>query len=102
MTPWLKTVVAYTTEALMDDGLKNVKGIQQVGDIFIYPREYFSPINIISGKLHITANTYSIHRYMGSWYDNQSKSFKAILRNFLPEWVFIINNRVKRRKYKIR
>lgn len=102
MTPWLKTVVAYTTEALMDDGLKNVKGIQQVGDFFIYPREYFSPINVITGKKHITVNTHTIHHYMGSWDENKSKSFKGVLRSLLPEWVFIMNNKIKRRKYRIK
>ena len=50
MSPWLKTIVAYTTEVLMEDGLQNVRGIQQVGDITIYPHEYFAPINVITGR----------------------------------------------------
>ena len=118
MDPWFKTIVAYTTEKLMDEGLRNVKGIQQVGDITVYPHEYFAPIDVITGRLHITPNTYTIHRYMGSWdkvndndnvnqndNGNLSFSFKKLkkrLRSVLPEWVFYMNNRIKRRKYKIK
>lgn len=118
MDPWFKTIVAYTTEALMEVGLQNVKGIQQVGDIIVYPHEYFAPIDVITGRLHITPNTYTIHRYMGSWdkvndndnanqNDNRNlifsfKKLKNRLRSVLPEWVFYMNNRIKRRKYRIK
>ena len=101
MNPWLKTIVAYTTEALMEEGLKNVKGIQQVGDITVYPHEFFAPINVISGKLHVTPNTHTIHHYMGSW-DIKNHSIKDVIRNIMPEWVFFLNNRIKRRKYRIK
>ena len=108
MNPWLKTIVAYTTEALMEEGLRNVKGIQQVGDITVYPHEYFAPIDVITGRLHITPNTYTIHRYMGSWGDNLNVNanlninyLKKRLRDALPEWVFYLNNRIKRRRYSI-
>lgn len=118
MNPWLKTIVAYTTEKLMDEGLRNVKGIQQVGDITVYPHEFFAPIDVITGRLHTTPNTYTIHRYMGSWdkvNDNDNvnqndngklifsfKKLKRKVRSVLPEWVFYLNNRIKRRKYRIK
>lgn len=111
---WFKTIVAYTTETLMEDGLQNKKGIQQVGDITVYPHEYFAPIDVITGRLHITQNTYTIHRYMGSW-DNENvnenkngnlifsfKRLKKRLRSVLPEWVLYMNNKIKRRKYQIK
>lgn len=129
---WFKTIVAYTTEALMEEGLENKRGIQQVGDITVYPHEYFAPIDVITGRLHITPNTYTIHRYMGSWdkvndndndnvnqNDNDNvnirssllaslaknfsfKKLKRKLRNLVPEWVFYMNNRIKRSRYKVR
>lgn len=106
MTPWLKTIVAYTTEALMEEGLENKSGIQQVGDITVYPHEYFAPIDVITGRLHITQNTYTIHRYMGSWDENNGnpgiKALKRKLRNLVPEWVFYMNNRIKRSRFKVR
>lgn len=106
MNPWLKTIVAYTTEALMEEGLENKRGIQQVGDITVYPHEYFAPIDVITGRLHITPNTYTIHRYMGSWDDHSGnfgfKELKRKLRNLVPEWVFYMNNRIKRSRFKVR
>ena len=101
MNPWLKTIVAHTTEMLCQKGLKNVQGIQQVDDITIYPGEYFAPINPISRRLHITANTRTIHRYMASWSQQTHKSWKDYLRHYMPEWVFFLNNRIKRRRFKL-
>ena len=100
--PWGKTIVAYTTEELCRLGLKNVQGIQEVQGIKVYPSEYFSPIDVISGKLHITENTYTIHRYMGSWGDKRHRSWKDLIRSYIPEWVFYMNNKIKRRRYKIK
>ena len=100
--PWGKTIVAYTTEELCKMGLENVQGIQEVHGIKVYPSEYFSPIDVISGKLHITKNTYTIHRYMGSWGDKRHRSWKDLIRSYIPEWVFYLNNRIKRRRYKIK
>lgn len=97
---WYKTIVAYTTESLCEEGLKNIKGVQVVDGINVYPHDYFSPINMISGKLHVTPNTHTIHRFMGSW-GVKKKSLKDIIRESLPEWIFILNNRIKRRKYRV-
>lgn len=98
---WYKTIVAYTTEMLCSMGLKNVKGIQKVEDITIYPREYFAPIDVITGRLRITNNTHTIHRYMGSW-NKGKRSWKDIIRQCTPSWVFYLNNRIKRKNYKVR
>lgn len=98
---WYKTIVAYTTEMLCSRGLKNVHGLQKIDDINIYPKEYFAPIDVITGRLRITQHTYTIHRYMGSWNNNKNK-WKNLVRNFIPSWVFYLNNRLKREKYKIK
>ena len=109
---WYKTIVAYTTEALCEQGLRNSKGIQCCfcegnDSITVYPSEYFAPINVVSGRLHITDNTRTIHRYMGSW--SASKvSVKGLgvrelllaIRGNMPEWVLIMMNKIKRRKYR--
>lgn len=100
--PWFKTVVAYTTEILCQRGLENKKGNQQVCDITIYPSEYFAPIKPVSGRIHITENTRTIHRYMGSWAIKSDKSLKKSVRSCLPECVLVAINKIKRNKYKIR
>ena len=100
--PWGKTIVAYTTEELCELGLRNVLGIQQVKDIRVYPSEYFSPIDIVTSRLHVTDNTVSIHRFTGTWGDSRHHSWKEAVKAYLPEWLFYLNNRIKRRRYKIK
>lgn len=63
----LTTIVDYTTDLLCKHGLQNVNEIQQVGDIYIYPVDYFCPISVHDGKLRITSNTRTIHHYAQSW-----------------------------------
>lgn len=127
---WYKTIVAYTTEMLCEYGLKNVKDIQTIdvsssslssnlsplpsessnhSSIAIYPSEYFAPINVITGRLHITENTRTIHRYMGSWNVSQvsvnrlgAREIAQIIRHYLPECILILMNKIKRRRYKVR
>ena len=63
----LYTIVERTTDLLRRHGLQETMEIQQVAGIKIYPAEYFCPINMNTGKLEITPNTCSIHRYAASW-----------------------------------
>ncbi len=69
----LKTVVDYTTEIFAKHGLKKDSEIQLVDGIYVYPKEYFCPMDYISGKLDITENTYSIHHYSASWHNEKEK-----------------------------
>jgi hypothetical protein len=63
------TVVVHTTNLLKQYGLKDVTGIQSVAGVTIYPKEYFNPLDDNTGKLTITQNTHSIHRYSKTWLD---------------------------------
>lgn len=63
----LTTVVKYTTDILKSYGLKNKEGIQKVGVITVYPKDYFNPLDDNTGKLNITDNTRSIHWYSKTW-----------------------------------
>lgn len=63
----LKTVVEYTTEVLSVHGLENIKDIQCISGIYIYPASYFCPISVKDGKLRITSDTRTIHHYAQSW-----------------------------------
>lgn len=65
-----KTIVDYTTEILMTAGLHRSTGIQAVGNLCIYPVEYFNPFDDLTGKLRMTENTRSIHWYSNSWSDS--------------------------------
>ena len=63
----LKTVVQYTTEVLCKHGLQNINAVQECAGVWIYPKEYFCPIDYVSKKTVITSNTRSIHHFAESW-----------------------------------
>ena len=80
------TVVHIATKVLFENGLRNVPGIQRVADdCYIYPSEYFCPINVTTGRIHVEKNTRTIHHYAGTWVDNKF-SLKELLKRVLPEW----------------
>lgn len=61
------TIVVHTTNVLKRYGLKMTEGIQFVKGIYIYPQEYFNPLDDATGRLRITTNTRTIHWYSKSW-----------------------------------
>lgn len=77
-----ETVVTKTTKVLCERGMQNIKGIQRVGEVTIYPKEYFNPMNSNTGKMDITENTHSIHWYNMSWMDSRTKVKSKITRVF--------------------
>ena len=78
------TIVHIATEVLLKSGLTRQQGIQQVGDVWIYPAEYFCPINLKTGRIHVKANTRTIHHYAGTWQEKHF-SLKEWLKKVLPE-----------------
>lgn len=91
-----KTIVHHTTDALQDAGLGKDR-LQKIHGITIYPAEYFAPIHFVTKRLHITRNTRTIHRYMGSWAEKKV-SVKDKVRMTLPEWLLIMINRCRRKE----
>ena len=77
-----KTVVQYTTELLCEHGLQNTPDLQQVAGVWIYPKEYFCPIDYHTKECHITKRTHSIHHFAGSWLGMSSK-FKNMIQKVL-------------------
>ena len=61
------TVVEYTTKLLEKKGYKISNSIQIVDNIWIYPKEYFCPLDYKKNRLQITDKTCTIHHYMASW-----------------------------------
>lgn len=51
-----------------------------VGDVCIYPDEYFSPLDYDTHELNITDKTYAIHWYGESWLSEKKKRAKALKR----------------------
>lgn len=88
------TVVRYTTDILLKNGLSNVSGIQNIAGLNIYPKEYFNPLNDLTGKLEKTENTHSIHWYSKTWLSKGeilrskiTKPFHRIFGNNCFKWL---------------
>lgn len=79
------TVVDICTKVLMESGLQNVVGIQKVeGECYVYPSEYFCPVNVTTGCIHVEKNTRTIHHFAGTWMDKKF-SIKDSIKRILPE-----------------
>lgn len=61
------TVVKRVTEVLKSEGYKGTGEIEKVGNIVIYPTDYFCPMDYENRVINITENTFSIHHYSSSW-----------------------------------
>lgn len=65
------TVVDRTTNMLKKYNFKESNAIQLIKDIYIYPPEYFCPLDYTTGNLNVTENSRSIHWYDASWLDQR-------------------------------
>ena len=84
----LETVVIYTTKALYDLGLQNIKEQQTIGNITIYPKEYFCPMDYKTGELMISEETRTVHHYAARWFTEEQRSIQKLrykYARFLPE-----------------
>ena len=81
-----ETVVHIATRILFENGMQNVQGIQQVDGFWIYPKEYFCPIDVTTMRIHPTPNSRTIHHYAGTWIDGKRATLMK-LKYMLPESV---------------
>lgn len=65
----LTTIVAYTSQALADKGLKSVNEVQEAAGITVYPTDRFNPLDDFTGRLRRTPDTLSIHWFDKTWCD---------------------------------
>lgn len=74
-----ETVVGIISDLINSEKYtKDVNGIVYVKDIYVYPPEYFCPLNFYTGELIITNNTRSIHHYQTSWVNKEENIFRKI------------------------
>lgn len=70
----LTTVVEIVSNIFRKYGLTEKSEIQNISGIMVYPAEYFSPKDFKTHRLNITENTYTIHWYDASWFDDVMKT----------------------------
>lgn len=78
-------VVGLTTRELYSCGMKPSEDIQKVCGIWLYPADFFCPMNAATGIISLTDRTVSIHHYDASWIDHKSFRFKLHL---MKNWIF--------------
>ena len=61
-------------------GFKADGSYQKIGNVSVYPADYFNPYEDATGRLKITENTYSIHWFAKSW-----MSRKSLIRSTLSK-----------------
>ena len=58
--------------------------VEKMGEIPVFPPEFFSPKSYKTGKLECSSNTYSVHHFAGSWLvDTPLQSFEKKVWNAL-------------------
>lgn len=72
----MTTIVTYTTRELYAHGMKPSEDIQQVDGIWIYPADYFCPMDSTTGITTLSERTVTIHHYDCSWMDHNTVSFR--------------------------
>lgn len=82
------TMIPMVTDILKSHGMKDVNEVQKVAGVWIYPQEYFNPLDALTGELKVTENTRTIHWYMASWLPKQNgfvKKVKQLVRRVLSK-----------------
>lgn len=90
-------VVNITTRILVKNGLTNIEGIQSVKHIYIYPSDYFNPLDDATGKLHKTDNTRTIHWFTKTWMNTsptKTKIKRLIRRTFAYKLFALVSNKL--------
>lgn len=65
--------------------------IQVILNAYIYPKEYFCPIDYETKELNITSNTFSIHHFNGTWipkYINEYEKYMLNKKNKIVSFVY--------------
>ncbi len=66
----LKACPIYQSELLEKHGFIMNDEFQEKNGVVLYPRDFFCPFRFYEGLGQVTENTYSIHRYAGTWLEN--------------------------------
>jgi mannosyltransferase OCH1-like enzyme len=97
------TMIPIITQMLVDHGIKPINELQEVAGVWIYPRDYFNPLDDNTGRLVITENTRSIHWYTKTWLKKQNPLRTWIVRrihryfgNDSLRWLKNIVNKISR------
>ena len=93
----LKTVTQYTSEQLLKNGwIPKIGTTTTVGDITIFPKQFFCPFSWETRHNVITDDTYSIHHYASSWLTWRQKLINKINKHrYISLFIWLIHRSPK-------
>lgn len=74
------------TDLMTEKGLEMNGKLQVIENLTIYPWDYLCPMNSLTGKITLTKNSYSIHRYTMLWMSKRMQwrmKVMRVIRRFL-------------------
>lgn len=71
------------TKVLKKLGLEANGKLQSVSGAWMYPTEYFCPMDFVTGELKKTKNTHTIHRFLASWQSEAEREHHKERRKYL-------------------
>lgn len=63
----------YTSKIMNDEGFELNNTRQRIGDVDLYPSDYFCPKDWLTLEMNVTQNTHSIHHFLASWWTEEEK-----------------------------
>ena len=85
----MRDILKEMPEVYKVDGLE--EAMKHKGSLTIFPSDYFSPKSYVTGELHITDNTYSIHQFSGTWLPWYVGMEKGFCRFFHVKYRDVLN-----------
>jgi len=67
------TNVVRLTNICLSNGLVQNNEKQVIKGLAVYPKDYFCPVEYLSGKMKKTENTVAIHWFLESWFSDEQK-----------------------------
>lgn len=84
-----KTVVTITKEILMRHGVIDGDSISNICGLYIYPIDYFCPLNYYTGELNLTSNSRSVHHYAATWLSWESREMVDIRKRIAGRGIVV-------------
>ncbi|WP_304153466.1 glycosyltransferase family 32 protein [Megamonas hypermegale] len=64
--------------------------LQKNDYITVYPKDYFCPLERLTGEVNITDNTFAVHLFNGSWLSKEEKERINLYKNYYTKFNFIL------------
>jgi len=83
----LTTNVARITEMMSKKyNFDKESSYQDLGDVTLYPYEYFSPKDWDTGEIDVTENTHTIHHFSGTWHSKKDRKYLELKAKFIKKY----------------